>query len=181
MSFYNHTISRVMDLAAIIRTIPDFPKPGIQFKDIESITENPEAFRYVIDSFSDKVQELKVDKLLVLDARGFLFGAAIGYKEGLPIVMARKKGKLGGETVTESYSLEYGDATVELQKTAISKGDRVAIIDDLLATGGTASAASSLIEKLDAHVVLCAFVIELDALNGRLQLPDSEVHSLVHF
>lgn len=170
-----------MDLAALIRTIPDFPKPGIQFKDIESITENPEAFRFVIDSFAERVRALNVDKLLVLDARGFLFGAAIGYNESLPIVMARKKGKLGGETVTESYSLEYGDATVELQKTAVKAGDRVAIIDDLLATGGTASAAASLVETLNAQVVLCAFVIELDGLNGRAKLPATDVFSLVHF
>ncbi len=170
-----------MDLAALIRTIPDFPKPGIQFKDIESITENPEAFRFVVDQFANRARALKIDKLLVLDARGFLFGAALGYKEALPVVMARKQGKLGGDTVTESYSLEYGEATVELQRTAINSGDRVAVIDDLLATGGTATAAAALIEKLGAQVELFAFVIELDELNGRQKLPKAEICSLVHF
>lgn len=170
-----------MDLASLIRTIPNFPKPGIQFKDIESITENPEAFRFVIDQFSQRITALNIDKLLVLDARGFLFGAALGYKDGLPVVMARKKGKLGGETVTQSYSLEYGEATVELQKTAIQTGDRVAIIDDLLATGGTAAAAAALVDKMGAHVELFAFVIELSDLSGRAALPKADVCSLVSF
>ncbi|MCH2189913.1 MAG: adenine phosphoribosyltransferase [Gammaproteobacteria bacterium] len=170
-----------MELESLIRTIPDFPKAGIQFKDIESITENPEAFTYVVDRFSEKVVANEIDKLLVLDARGFLFGAAIGYKEKLPIVMARKKGKLGGETVRESYSLEYGEATVELQKTAIQPGDRVAVIDDLLATGGTAAAAVALIDQVGAETALVAFVIELKALQGRSKLPGIEVFSLVNF
>jgi len=170
-----------MELESLIRTIPDFPKPGIQFKDIESITENPEAFTYVVDRLAERVVANNIDKLLVLDARGFLFGAAIGYKEKLPIVMARKKGKLGGETVKESYSLEYGEATVELQKTAIQPGDRVAVIDDLLATGGTAAAAAALIDQLGAKTALFGFVIELDALAGRSRLPDAEVCSLVNF
>lgn len=170
-----------MDLAALIRTIPDFPKPGIQFKDVESITENPAAFRYVVDQFAKRVRDLNIDKLLVLDARGFLFGSALGYKESLPVVMARKQGKLGGDTVTESYELEYGEATVELQKTAIQANDRVAVIDDLLATGGTAAAAAALIEKMGAHVELFAFVIELDDLGGRQKLPAAHMCSLVHF
>ncbi len=170
-----------MDLAALIRTIPDFPKPGIQFKDIESITENPAAFAYVVDRFAEQVRALHIDKLLVLDARGFLFGAALGYKEGLPIVMARKKGKLAGDTVTEAYSLEYGEAEVELQKTAIAAGDRVAIIDDLLATGGTAAAAAALVDKRGAHIELFAFVIELDGLGGRQRLPEASFCSLVQF
>ena len=170
-----------MELESLIRTIPDFPKPGIQFKDIESITENPEAFRYVIDQFANRVQELDIDKLMVLDARGFLFGAAVGYKLGLPVIMARKQGKLGGDTVSESYALEYGEATVELQKTAVKPGDKIAIIDDLLATGGTAAAAAALIERLDAHVTLFAFVIELLELEGRKNLPASNFISLATF
>lgn len=168
-----------MDLHKIIRNIPDFPKPGIQFKDIESITENPQAFTYVVDQMSAALENKRVDKILVLDARGFLFGAALGYKDKLPIIMARKSGKLAGDSVSESYSLEYGEAAVELQKTAIAEGDRVAIIDDLLATGGTASAAAKLVAQLGGQVVLIAFVIELVELNGRSKLGDVDILSLL--
>lgn len=170
-----------MNLKDIIRNIPDFPKQGIQFKDIESITENPEAFAYVTNQFEAAAQEHKIDKILALDARGFLFGAALAHTQKLPLVMARKKGKLAGECVSESYALEYGDAEVELQKTAIKASDKVLIIDDLLATGGTAKAAASLVSKVGAEVTLFAFVIELDGLNGRDQLGDVDIVSLVHF
>jgi adenine phosphoribosyltransferase len=170
-----------VDLKKLIRNIPDFPKPGIQFKDIESIVESPEAFSYVTEQFAAAIESHKVDKILALDARGFLFGAALAYQQKLPLVMARKKGKLAGQCVSESYALEYGDAEVELQKTAVSAGDRVLIIDDLLATGGTAKAAAGLVNKVGGVVALFAFVIELDGLNGRNQLGDTDVFSLVHF
>jgi len=170
-----------MDLKEIIRNIPDFPKPGIQFKDIESITENPEAFAFVINQFADAVRPLKADKILVLDARGFLFGAALGLQEKLPIVMARKKGKLGGECVSQAYSLEYGEAEVQLQKTAIKPDDKVVIIDDLLATGGTASAAAELVSQVGGEVLLIGFVIELDGLGGREKLAGKNLLSLVQF
>ncbi len=170
-----------MDLAALIRNIPDFPKPGIQFKDIESITENPDAFAYVTEQFALAAQSHQIDKILALDARGFLFGAALAHSQELPLVMARKKGKLAGECVSESYALEYGDAEVELQTTAIKSTDRVLIIDDLLATGGTAKAAASLVAKVGASVALFAFVIELEGLNGRQQLGGVDIVSLVKF
>jgi len=170
-----------VDLKKLIRNIPDFPKPGIQFKDIESIVESPEAFSYVTDQFAAALESHNVDKILALDARGFLFGAALAYKQKLPLVMARKKGKLAGQCVSESYALEYGDAHVELQKTAVSPGDRILIIDDLLATGGTAKAAAGLVNKVGGVVALYAFVIELDGLNGRSQLAGADVFSLVHF
>lgn len=170
-----------MDLKKIIRTIPDFPEPGIQFKDIESITENPHAFSFVIDQFAEASQQHNIDKILVLDARGFLFGAALGYREKLPIVMARKSGKLGGDCVLEKYALEYGYAEVELQTTAIQPGDSVAIIDDLLATGGTAKAATNLVKKLGGKVLLYAFVIELSGLGGREKLDEADVIALVDF
>jgi len=156
-----------MQLQDIIRNIPDFPKPGIQFKDIESITENPSAFAYVIDEFSQACQAHQIDKILALDARGFLFGGALAYELSLPVVMARKKGKLAGECVSETYALEYGEAEVELQRTAIQAPDRVLIIDDLLATG--------------AKVVLFAFVIELAELGGREKLGDVDIVSLLNF
>lgn len=170
-----------MDLAKLIRTIPDFPKPGIQFKDIESITENPEAFAFVIDEFAKAIADNTIDKILVLDARGFLFGAALGLQCKLPIVMARKTGKLGGECVTESYSLEYGEAEIQLQKTAIKPDDKVMIVDDLLATGGTAKAAAELVSQVGGHVSLIAFVIELDGLGGRDKLGGHSIVSLVNF
>ncbi|RBP53597.1 adenine phosphoribosyltransferase [Arenicella xantha] len=170
-----------MDLASLIRTIPDFPKPGIQFKDIESITEHPEAFAWVIQQFADECENHSIDRIVALDARGFLFGAALGLQLGLPVVMARKKGKLGGDCVSETYSLEYGEAEVELQKTAIKQGDQVLIIDDLLATGGTASAAAALVNQVGGNVRLFAFVIELAELNGRARLGDVDTMALVQF
>lgn len=176
---YNESIA--VNLAALIRNIPDFPKAGIQFKDIESITENPEAFAYVTEQFSLAAKDHHIDKILALDARGFLFGAALAHALKLPLVMARKKGKLAGECVSESYALEYGDAEVELQRTAISANEKVLIIDDLLATGGTAKAVASLVTKVGASVALFAFVIELDGLNGRQKLGDVDITSLVHF
>ena len=170
-----------MNLKELIRTIPDFPKPGIQFKDIESIIENPDAFEYVTQQFANALKAHPVDKILALDARGFVFGAALAHQTKVPLVMARKKGKLAGDCVSESYALEYGDAEVELQKTAVSSADKVLIIDDLLATGGTARAAASLVEKVGGVVSLFAFVIELEGLNGRDQLGNVEVISLVSF
>lgn len=170
-----------MDLASLIRTIPDFPKPGIQFKDIESITENPTAFAWVIQQFADECRGHAIDKIVALDARGFLFGAALALKLDLPLVMARKKGKLGGDCVSEIYALEYGEAEVELQKTAINAGDQVLIIDDLLATGGTASAAAALVSKVGGEVRLFAFVIELLELDGRGRLGGTDTMSLVQY
>lgn len=170
-----------MNLKALIRNIPDFPKPGIQFKDIESVVENPEAFTYVTEQFADALKLYDVDKILALDARGFLFGAALANQQKVPLVIARKKGKLAGDRISERYPLEYGDAELELQKTAISSSDRVFIIDDLLATGGTAKAAASLVEQLGGIVTLFGFVIELNELNGRNQLGNVDVLSLVKF
>jgi len=170
-----------VNLKELIRNIPDFPKKGIQFKDIESIVENPDAFSYVTDQFAEALTGRSVDKILALDARGFLFGAALAYKQKLPLVMARKKGKLAGDCVSESYALEYGDAEVELQKTAVSSGDKVLVIDDLLATGGTANAAASLVAKAGGEVSLFAFVLELDDLKGRDRLGEVDIVSLVHF
>ena len=170
-----------MNLKDIIRNIPDFPKPGVQYKDIESIVENPEAFTYVINQFANALESNSVDKILALDARGFLFGAALAHQQKIPLVLARKKGKLPGECVSQTYQLEYGEAEFELQKTAVSENEKVFIVDDVLATGGTAAAAVSLVEQLGGVVCLFGFVIELEALNGRAKLGDVEILTLVNF
>ena len=170
-----------MNLKDLIRNIPNFPKLGVQYKDIESIVENPEAFSFVIDQFANALTNNQVDKVLALDARGFLFGAALAHQQKIPLVLARKKGKLPGECVSQTYQLEYGEAEFELQKTAISANEKVLIIDDVLATGGTAAAAVSLVEQLGGVVSLFGFVIELDALNGRSKLGNIEILSLVSF
>ena len=170
-----------MDLRPLIRNIPDFPKPGIQFKDIESIIEDPDAFAYVTNQFSELCEQAAINKIVALDARGFLFGAALAFKAKLPLVMARKKGKLAGQRLSEAYSLEYASAELELQESAIQEGDQVMIIDDLLATGGTASAAAKLVDRLGGTNKLFAFVIELEALGGRKVLGNEKVKSLVKY
>lgn len=170
-----------MDLASVIRNVPDFPKAGVQFKDITTLLQNPEAFRFVIDSWRERYASQDVDVIVGVDARGFLFGAALAYAMGLPFVMARKKGKLPGPTIEEDFELEYGTGTVEIQTDAFEAGHRVLIADDLLATGGTVSAVVNLIRRLEAEVVEAAFVIELPPLGGREKLADISVHSLVEF
>lgn len=170
-----------MNLKELIRTIPDFPKPGIAFKDIESITENPKAFNDVVQRLAKHASAIDIDKILALDARGFLFGAPLALQQKLPLVMARKQGKLAGDCVSESYALEYAEAQIELQKSAINEGEKIMIVDDLLATGGTAHAAKELVVKLGGEVALFAFVIELTALSGRAVLEPAPIVSLVSF
>jgi len=171
-----------MDLAQYIRNIPDFPHAGIQFKDITTLLLEPHAFRHIIDLWTVRYSG-KVDAIVGMDARGFIFGAALAYSTGLPFVCARKKGKLPGDTVEEEYKLEYGTATVEIHRDALAPGQRVVVIDDLLATGGTIAAVLNLLRRLDAKVVEAAFVVELPLLKGRERLEGMgvAVHSLVEF
>lgn len=170
-----------MDLASVIRNIPDFPKPGIQFKDISTLLLEPEAFRYVVDTWADRYRGRQIDAVVGMDARGFVFGGALAYVLGLPLVLARKKGKLPGETISETFQLEYGTDTVEIHSDALAEGARVLLIDDLLATGGTMAAVARLVERLGAEIVEMAFVIELPPLKGREVLGRYDVHSLVEF
>lgn len=170
-----------MDLAPLIRNVPGFPKPGIQFKDITTLLKNGPAFRSVIDGWRERYAEQRVDAIVGAEARGFMFGAALAYALGLPFVPVRKPGKLPAETLSESYQLEYGTDSLEVHKDALSAGDRVVLIDDLLATGGTMRAVARLVERLGAEIVEIAFVIELPLLNGREQLQGYPVHTLVKF
>ena len=153
-----------------IKTIPDFPKPGIQFKCYPNLLKNPKAFHRTIEQFAERYKDQQLDVIVGLDSRGFIFGAALAYEMHLPFVMARKAGKLPGKVERIDYLLEYGHASLEIEIDAIQKGDRVLVVDDLLATGGTAAAASTLIEKLGGTVVEVACLIELQGLYGREKL-----------
>jgi len=169
------------DFSSCLRDIPDFPSPGIIFKDISPLLANPEKFSQVINTMKDIVEGMQVDHLLGIDSRGFIFATALAQKLSLPMVMARKPGKLPGKVVSQSYSLEYGEATLEVQIDAISPGDKVLIIDDVLATGGTAKAAADLVEKMGGTTSGYLFFVELEFLNGRKTLDSEAVSSLVKF
>lgn len=164
-------------LKQFITDVPDFPSKGIVFKDISPLLKNPVAFANAIGQMHNQWFD-KIDVIAVLDARGFLFGAPLAYSLGVPLVMLRKKGKLPGETVSVAYDLEYGNAELEVQAGAFEFGSHVLVVDDLLATGGTAAAACKLVEKFGAIVRGCAFIAELSALNGRKLLEGREVHAL---
>jgi adenine phosphoribosyltransferase len=168
-------------LRAAVRDVPDFPKPGIVFKDISPVLSDPKVFKVAIDCFLEATRAAKVQKIVGIDARGFLFGAAVAYELGLGFVPVRKKGKLPWKTESAAYVLEYGEAVVEMHIDALEKGERVVLIDDLLATGGTAAAAIRLIEKMGATMVEAQFLIELDFLQGRKNLPEEAVRSFLHF
>jgi adenine phosphoribosyltransferase len=158
-----------------IRDIPDFPKPGIVFKDITPVLQNPEAYRAFIDLLIAEYRDKNLDAVVAVDARGFLFGGALAYELGIGLVPVRKKGKLPSLTHEVSYDLEYGSATLEIHEDALKPGARVVILDDLLATGGTVAATLQLCEALGAEVVGCAFMVELSFLGGRERLGDVPV------
>ncbi|NDK08741.1 adenine phosphoribosyltransferase [Candidatus Gracilibacteria bacterium] len=168
-----------MNLEQYIRDIVDFPKEGIVFKDITTLLINPEAFCYTIDKFAEKLGD--VDKIVGLDARGFIFASAVAYKLKKPLVIVRKTGKLPHDTITESYSLEYGKNSMDIHIDSINKGDKIAIVDDLLATGGTVQASINLVEKLGGVIDSLNFVIELDFLEANKKLSKYNINSLVHY
>ncbi|KPJ55677.1 MAG: adenine phosphoribosyltransferase [Planctomycetes bacterium DG_58] len=170
-----------MDLKDIIRNIPDFPKPGVVFRDITPLLANPQLFAYAVDRLAAFTQQNESDVVLAAEARGYLFGAAVAYKLGLPLVIVRKPGKLPHKTVSHTYELEYGTDTLEIHEDAIRKGQRVMLVDDLLATGGTIEACAKLVEKLGGVVAGCAFVIELSFLKGREKLTDYAVFSIIDY
>jgi adenine phosphoribosyltransferase len=166
-----------------IRTIPDFPVPGIQFRDVTTLFNHAAAFQRAVDAMAEPYLDRHVDAIAAMDARGFILGGALAYKLGLPLVPIRKKGKLPGRTLVEAYSLEYGEAVVEIHEDAFEAGARVLLVDDLIATGGTAVAGVKLIERLGGHLVAASFVVDLPDLGGRARLGEMgvETHALVSF
>jgi len=170
-----------MDLEKLIRDVPDFPKPGIVFKDITTLTKDPEGLRAAVDALVERYAESGATKIVGIEARGFIFGAALAYRLGVGFVPARKPGKLPADTVRAEYELEYGTDAIEMHRDAIRPGEKVLIIDDLLATGGTAKAAAELVEILGGEIVEIAFLIELTFLKGRDRLAGYHVFSLIEF
>ena len=170
-----------MDLKEKIRVIEGFPKEGISFKDITTLVADGEAFKESIDRIVEHLKDKNVDVILGPEARGFIFGVPVAYALGVGFVPVRKKGKLPAETVSVDYSLEYGVDVLEIHKDAIKKGQKVAIVDDLLATGGTFEAVAKLVEKVGAEVVALDFAIELTELKGRDKLEGYEIMSLVQY
>ena len=167
------------DLKKYIRTIPDFPKKGIMFRDITTLIKNGKALKKVVDAIAAKYKRQKIDVVVGAESRGFIVGAGVAYKLGVGLALVRKKGKLPCKTISATYDLEYGTDTVEMHRDAIKKGQRVLIVDDLLATGGTASAAVDQVRKLGGKIVGIAFIIELVDLKGRNKLKGYEIFSLV--
>jgi adenine phosphoribosyltransferase len=177
----NASSLRVDDLAKAIRNIPDFPQPGIQFKDITPVLQDGPLFARCIDELTNGFKPGQVDAIVGIDARGFIFAAAAAYKLQCGFVPVRKKGKLPYQTFEQSYSLEYGSATVAIHTDAVHQGSRVLLIDDLLATGGTAAAAAELLNKVGAKILEISFVIELSFLNGRDKLKNYPIRSLLTY
>ncbi len=170
------------ELKKIIREVPDYPKPGILFYDITTLLKNAEAFKKVIDLLTERYRDKGIDKVLGIDSRGFIFAPCVAYNLGVGFVPVRKKGKLPAETLSVDYDLEYGSNTIEIHKDSLEPGERVIIIDDLIATGGTATATAELVKSLGAELVEMAFMIELTFLKGRDSLPENtEVFSVLKY
>lgn len=164
-------------IESLVRAIPDFPQPGIIFRDITTVIKDAKGFTIIMDDLVDRYREQNIDYVMGAEARGFIFGAALAYAIGAGFVPARKPGKLPAQVLSASYNLEYGSNSIEVHKDAIHKGARVLLVDDLLATGGTAKAMTQLVEELEAQVVELAFVIELEDLKGRDLLAPYSVYS----
>ncbi len=169
------------DLKQIIRDIPDFPKKGIIFKDITTLLQDAKSFGRMIDMIANRYIGQKIDKIVGVEARGFIIGSALAYRLGAGIVLVRKPGKLPSETFSKTYQLEYGTDTLEIHKDAITPGEKILIADDLLATGGTVSAVVDMVQQLGGDIVECCFMSELTFLDGRKRLPEGKVYSLLQF
>lgn len=164
-----------------IRDVPDFPKKGIIFKDITPLLQNPEVFKKVIQIFADRFSGERIDRIIGIESRGFIFGAALSIQMGVSFVPVRKKGKLPWTKISEEYTLEYGTDRIEMHADAVKAGENVLVVDDLLATGGTVEAVCKMIEKLNAKVAALAFLVELDFLKGREKLKGRDIFSIIHY
>lgn len=171
------------DLKKHIRTVPHWPKQGVMFRDITTLLKEPAAFNHVIETFAERYKDKKINKIVGIESRGFIFGSALAHKLNLPFVPVRKPNKLPAETVSEEYELEYGKDKVEIHKDAINPGDKVLVVDDLVATAGTMLATCNLIKKLQGEVVECAFIIDLPDLGGKKKLQEAgyKVFNLIEF
>jgi adenine phosphoribosyltransferase len=170
-----------MSFTELIRDVPDFPVPGILFRDITTLLKEGEAFTEVIDQLANRLKGLNVSKIVAIESRGFIFGAPIAYKLGVGFIPVRKLGKLPADTITAEYDLEYGSNTVEMHRDAIKKGEKVVIVDDLLATGGTIRATIDLVEQLGGEIVALAFLIELTELGARQSLDGYNIVTLIRY
>tara|TARA_B100000929_G_scaffold264373_1_gene230739 strand:+ start:116 stop:634 length:519 start_codon:yes stop_codon:yes gene_type:complete len=169
-------------LKSVIRDIPDFPKEGIIFKDITPLLSNPSSFQEAIDTLKDRYKNKKIDRVVGIEARGFVFASALAYALGCGMVMVRKPGKLPYKTFQKTYSLEYGEDSIEIHQDAFEKGQRIVVIDDVLATGGTLAACVELIRKnFEIDLIEVGFLIELDFLNGGEKIRDIPIYSVMHF
>jgi adenine phosphoribosyltransferase len=164
-----------------IRNVPDFPVKGIQFKDITTLLKNGELFAQAVDQMYEPFREAEIDKIVAIEARGFIFGAALAYKLNCGFVPIRKPGKLPAEVLKEFYELEYGKDSIEIHSDGLEAGDRVLLVDDLLATGGTAAASCRLLEKMGAEIVGLSFLVELTELNGRKLFGNYKIFSLIQY
>jgi adenine phosphoribosyltransferase len=168
-------------LKALIRDIPDFPKKGIVFKDITTLLADGPGFAHAIDLLAARYVGRGIDRVVAMEARGFILGAPLAVRLGAGFVPVRKKGKLPHETIEETYALEYGEDTLQMHRDALIKGHRVLVVDDVLATGGTAAAVARLVQALNAEIVECAFLMELGFLNGRAKLGPIPTHALIQY
>ena len=164
-----------------IRTVPDWPIQGVMFRDITTLLQDPDVFRESCDVLYNRYKDMQIDKIVGIDARGFVFGAVLAYKLNIGFVPVRKKGKLPYKTINASYTLEYGENVVEMHEDSIAKGEKVIIVDDLIATGGTIAAAVELVEKLEGEILELACVIELPDLKGREKIKNYKLFSMVEF
>lgn len=169
------------ELARLIRNVPDFPKPGIQFKDVTPLLQDPTGLKKAVQALADALKGRRIDKIVAVESRGFIFGAPLSVQLGVGFVPVRKQGKLPWTKIAEEYILEYGTDRLEMHADALKPGDHVAIIDDLLATGGTVGAVCNLVEKQGAKVEAMGFIVELDFLKGRDKLKGRDIISILHY